>query len=109
MKIIGCDLHTRYQQIAMLDTDTGELVERRLEHESGEARAFYAGEGAPSFACFCHQRPFKALCGGWLVLLISPLLLTPGVLTHSALAKKRNDSAPAARRRCAHAAQSVVE
>jgi transposase len=43
MMIIGCDLHTRYQQIAMVDTDTGELVERRLEHESGEARAFYAG------------------------------------------------------------------
>jgi hypothetical protein len=32
MMIIGCDLHTRYQQIAMVDTDTGELVERRLEH-----------------------------------------------------------------------------
>jgi len=42
MMIIGCDLHTRYQQIAMLDTETGELVERRLEHESGEARTFYA-------------------------------------------------------------------
>ena len=42
MMIIGCDLHTRYQQIAMLDTETGELVERRLEHESGEARFFYA-------------------------------------------------------------------
>jgi transposase len=42
MMIIGCDLHTRYQQIAMLDTDTGELVERRLEHEHGEARTFYA-------------------------------------------------------------------
>jgi transposase len=43
MKIIGCDLHTRYQQVAMLDQETGELMERRLEHESGEARAFYAG------------------------------------------------------------------
>jgi hypothetical protein len=32
MMIIGCDLHTRYQQIAMLDT--GEWVERRLEHEN---------------------------------------------------------------------------
>ncbi len=42
MMIIGCDLHTRYQQIAMLNLETGELVERRLEHESGEARAFYA-------------------------------------------------------------------
>jgi len=42
MFIIGCDFHTRFQWIAMLDTETGELVERRLEHENGEARAFYA-------------------------------------------------------------------
>jgi len=41
MLIIGCDLHTRTQQIAMLDTETGELVERRLEHEKGEAKRFY--------------------------------------------------------------------
>ena len=27
MMIIGCDLHTRYQQIAMLDMEMGELVE----------------------------------------------------------------------------------
>jgi len=47
MMIIGCDLHTRYQQIAMLDTDTGEVVERRLEHENGEARVFYAGLAGP--------------------------------------------------------------
>jgi transposase len=43
MKIVGCDLHTRYQQIAMLDEETGELVERRLEHASGEAQEFYTG------------------------------------------------------------------
>ena len=42
MKIVGCDLHTRYQQIAMLDDETGELIERRLEHENGEVRVFYA-------------------------------------------------------------------
>src|SRR5574340_1115189 len=41
MLIIGCDFHTRYQQIAMLNEDTGELTERRLEHENGEANAFY--------------------------------------------------------------------
>jgi hypothetical protein len=47
MKIIGSDSHARYQQVAMLDAETGELMERRLEHEGGEARAFYAGlEGA---------------------------------------------------------------
>lgn len=42
MRIIGCDFHTRYQQIAMLDEQTGELVERRLEHENGEVQKFYA-------------------------------------------------------------------
>ena len=41
MLIIGCDFHSRFQQIAMLDTQTGEIVERRLEHESGEAERFY--------------------------------------------------------------------
>jgi len=41
MLIIGCDFHTRYQQIAMLDEATGELIERRLQHENGEAAAFY--------------------------------------------------------------------
>ena len=43
MMIIGCDFHTRYQQIAMMDDATGELIERRLEHESGEAHTFYRG------------------------------------------------------------------
>jgi transposase len=43
MFIIGCDFHTRFQQIAMLDSETGEVIERRLEHEGGEAQAFYAG------------------------------------------------------------------
>jgi transposase len=47
MLIIGCDLHTRYQQIAMLNEATGELVERRLEHESGEAHRFYRGLPKP--------------------------------------------------------------
>ena len=41
MKIIGCDFHPSYQQIAMVDTETGELWEGRLEHERGEARRFY--------------------------------------------------------------------
>ena len=41
MLIIGCDFHTRYQQIAMVDRATGELTERRLDHENGEAHAFY--------------------------------------------------------------------
>jgi len=47
MKIVGCDLHTRYQQIAMLDDETGELVERRLEHANGEAKEFYTKLAGP--------------------------------------------------------------
>ena len=43
MNIIGCDLHTRYQVVAWVDEETGEILTLRLEHENGEARAFYAG------------------------------------------------------------------
>jgi hypothetical protein len=48
MLIIGCDFHTRFQQIAMMDTTTGELVERGLEHSTGEAERFYAALPAPA-------------------------------------------------------------
>ena len=48
MSIIGCDLHTRYQVVAVLDAETGEVVTRRLEHESGEAKRFYASLPQPS-------------------------------------------------------------
>jgi transposase len=42
MRIIGVDLHTRQQTIAMLDTATGELVEKTLEHDGDEVRKFYS-------------------------------------------------------------------
>ena len=48
MLIIGCDFHARFQQIAMLETETGEVIERRLEHENGEARKFYQGLPQPA-------------------------------------------------------------
>jgi len=47
MSIIGCDLHSRHQQIGMLEMETGEIVTRRLEHENGEAKAFYASLPKP--------------------------------------------------------------
>src|SRR6201981_3024681 len=40
MLIIGCDYHPSFQQIAFVDTDTGEFQERRLEHPE-EAEKFY--------------------------------------------------------------------
>lgn len=48
MIIIGCDFHTRSEQIAMLDSETGEVIERRLEHENGEAKKFYEGLKEPA-------------------------------------------------------------
>ena len=48
MMIIGCDLHMRIEQIAMLETETGELVEKTLEHDNGEAKRFYEGLKEPA-------------------------------------------------------------
>ena len=47
MWIIGCDMHARFQQIAALNTETGELVERRLEHQEGAAQNFYESLSSP--------------------------------------------------------------
>ena len=50
MIIIGCDYHPSFQQIAFVDTDTGEFQERQLQHRE-KAEKFYRdlaaqGEGA---------------------------------------------------------------
>lgn len=47
MKIIGVDLHTRQQTIAMLDDETGELVEQELSHEGNQVRDFYVALPKP--------------------------------------------------------------
>ena len=41
MKIVGCDFHPSYQQIAVLDTETGEVEEKKLMHAHGQAEKFY--------------------------------------------------------------------
>src|SRR2546430_2078284 len=40
MIIIGCDYHPGFQQIAFVDTETGDCGEQRLEHSEG-AEKFY--------------------------------------------------------------------
>jgi hypothetical protein len=40
MLIIGCDYHPSFQQIAFVETETGELGEQRLIHPE-EAERFY--------------------------------------------------------------------
>ena len=41
MLIIGCDYHPGVQQIAFVDTETGDYGEHRLKHSDGEAERFY--------------------------------------------------------------------
>jgi transposase len=47
MRIIGCDLHTRQQTLAMLDTTTGEVVKTTLKHEDNNVREFYSNLPRP--------------------------------------------------------------
>src|SRR5271170_3492805 len=39
--IVGCDLHPRWQQIAVFDVETGEISEQKLLNGEGEAERFY--------------------------------------------------------------------
>jgi len=47
MRLIGCDLHASQQSIAMLDRDTGVIVEKTLKHEGETVRTFYASIPPP--------------------------------------------------------------
>src|SRR5215510_8678205 len=47
MTFVGCDLHTRMQQVAVLDTETGERSEHRLPHEGTAVEEFYAALPRP--------------------------------------------------------------
>jgi transposase len=68
MLIIGCDYHPSFQQIALVDTDTGEFQERRLEHRE-EAEKFYRGLGVQGMKVRVgmeasgHARWFERLLG----------------------------------------------
>jgi transposase len=41
MTLVGCDLHRRKQQVAVLDTETGEVLEQELLHEGDAVEHFY--------------------------------------------------------------------
>ena len=47
MLIIGCDYHSSFQQIAFVDTATGECGERKLTHLV-EAESFYRAPNGSS-------------------------------------------------------------
>ncbi len=47
MQIIGVDLHARQQTVAMLNVETGEVVEKTLQHEGDSVREFYSTLAGP--------------------------------------------------------------
>ena len=47
MRLIGCDLHASQQSIAILDRDTGAVIEKTLKHEGEAVRGFYASIPPP--------------------------------------------------------------
>ena len=68
MIIIGCDYHPGFQQIAFVDSETGEVNERRLEHRE-EAEKFYRDLGGQravvrvGMEASGHARWFERLLG----------------------------------------------
>lgn len=48
MIIVGCDFHPSYQQVAILDTETGKIEEHKLMHTPGEAERFYRAIALPA-------------------------------------------------------------
>jgi len=48
MRMVGCDFHSSFQQVAILDTETGEIEERSLTHASREAEQFYGSIARPA-------------------------------------------------------------
>src|SRR5713101_2717305 len=47
MTFVGCDLHTRMQQVAVLDTETGEVSEHQLAPDGMAVEEFYAALPGP--------------------------------------------------------------
>ena len=69
MLIIGCDYHPSVQQIAFVDSATGESTDQRLNHSDGEAERFYRGYKAAASAYEWAWRPpgmpvVRAVTGG---------------------------------------------
>ncbi len=66
MMLVGCDLNARKQYVATLNTETGEVQERRLVHGGDAVEAFY---GSLAGLVIVGSRPRATRSGfsnGWL-------------------------------------------
>jgi hypothetical protein len=50
MKIIGCEFHPRWQQVAVFDAGTGEVEEYKLTNGDGQAERFYRELAVPALS-----------------------------------------------------------
>jgi len=48
MKIIGCEFHPRWQQVAVFDAETAEVEEYKLTSGDGQAERFYRELAVPA-------------------------------------------------------------
>lgn len=74
MIIVGCDFHPSFQQIAMLDTETGATEEHKLMHTSGEAEGFYRKLASPAIVgieTVGNDQWFVQLCRSWVTRYVS--------------------------------------
>src|SRR5712671_6040721 len=68
MTLVGCDLHARDQQVAVLDTATGEIQERRLVHDGDSVEQFYTSLPGPvtvGIESTGYAPGFMRCCTGW--------------------------------------------
>lgn len=52
MIIVGCDFHPSWQQVAVFDSETGEIRELKLTNSNGEAERFYRSLASPALVGF---------------------------------------------------------
>ena len=62
MTIVGCYFHPTWQQIAVFDSETGEITEHKLIHGNGEAEQFYRRLRAPSLIGIRSLRKQSVVC-----------------------------------------------
>ena len=94
MTLVGCDLHTRKQQVAVLDTETGERSEHQLSHAGDAVEQFYRALPGPvtvgiestGYALWFHELMQR---------LGHPLLVGEAAKIRAMVVRKTNNSVPA--------------
>jgi len=106
MIIIGCDYHPGFQQIAVVDTDSGELQERRLQHRE-EAEKFYRDLAAQGMEVRVGMEASGH--GRWFERLMGELNFELWIGDATAIARKRERKQKTDRQDAQHILQLLME